>query len=285
MTQKTQFGNTMNDINPLKQYFRRPAMYLKLPSGGKFYDESVVVMPDNGELPVYPMTAIDEITTKTPDALFNGKAVTEVIRSCIPAIINPELITGVDLDAILIAIRAASVGTEMDIESKCPSCKEENKFGLNLMGLLGNIKPGDYDRELLIGDLAFGFRPLTVDEINQGNMSQFEIQRELINAQNIEDEVEKTEATSKILEKVNEISFRVVTRAINYVRTPEVTVDDSGYILDFLKNCESKTFDTIREHVISLREVSEIKPLKIKCQHCEHDYEQPFTLNMSDFFE
>jgi len=274
----------MNDHNPLKQYFRRPAMYLKLPSQGKFYDETVVRMPENGELPVYPMTAIDEITAKTPDALYNGKAVTEVIRSCIPTIVDPDRITGVDLDAILIAIRAASVGTELDIESKCPNCTEENKFGLNLMSLLGSIKPGDYENELSIGDLSFGFRPLTVDEINQGNMSQFEIQRELVNCQSIEDEDEKLEATSRVLDKVNEISFRVVAKSISHVRTPEVVVDDSGYILDFLKNCDRKTFEKIRDHIISLREVSEIKPLKIKCQHCEHEYEQPFTLNMSDFF-
>ena len=64
MTQKIQFGEQMNDHNPLKQYFRRPAMYLKLPSQGKFYDETVVRMPENGELPVYPMTAIDEITAR-----------------------------------------------------------------------------------------------------------------------------------------------------------------------------------------------------------------------------
>ena len=36
-------------------------------------------MPENGELPVYPMTAIDEITVRTPDALFNGTAIAELI--------------------------------------------------------------------------------------------------------------------------------------------------------------------------------------------------------------
>ena len=65
--------------NPLKQYFRRPAVYLKLPSGGLGYPEGTIDMPDTGELPVYPMTAIDEITSRTPDALFNGTAVVEVI--------------------------------------------------------------------------------------------------------------------------------------------------------------------------------------------------------------
>ena len=51
--------------NPLTQYFRQPAVYVKLPSGGKYYSEGSIVMPANQELPVYPMTAIDEIAYKT----------------------------------------------------------------------------------------------------------------------------------------------------------------------------------------------------------------------------
>ena len=48
---------------------------ISLPSGGESYGPEDIEWPDEGkELPVYPMTAIDEITTKTPDALFNGSA-------------------------------------------------------------------------------------------------------------------------------------------------------------------------------------------------------------------
>ena len=52
------------NTNPLKQYFRRPAIYIKLPSEGKYYPEGTIDLPDNKELPVYPMTAIDEIMTQ-----------------------------------------------------------------------------------------------------------------------------------------------------------------------------------------------------------------------------
>ena len=60
--------------NPLRQFFRRPAVFFKLPSGGKNYAPGVLDMPENEEFPVYPMTAIDEISMRTPDALFNGSA-------------------------------------------------------------------------------------------------------------------------------------------------------------------------------------------------------------------
>jgi hypothetical protein len=140
--------------NPLRQYFRRPSLYLKLPSGTQAYTPDVVDYPETGELPIFPMTAIDEITSRTPDALFNGSAIVDLIKSCVPAIKNPWAITNIDLDAVLIGIRAASEGTEMEITSICPACNEDSKYGVNLINILAGFRPGNYDEELKINDLA-----------------------------------------------------------------------------------------------------------------------------------
>ncbi len=173
--------------NPLKQYFRRPAVYLKLPSGGLGYAPGDIDMPENGELPVYPMTAIDEITSRTPDALFNGNAVVEIIKSCIPAIKNPWAINNIDLDPILVSIRAATHGSVMEIETKCPSCEEESKYDVNLASVLGNFKPGDYTTPLIIDELTIRFRPLNYEEMNKASMIQFEMQKMMQNLLAIED--------------------------------------------------------------------------------------------------
>ena len=109
--------------NPLKQYFRRPAIYIRLPSGGKGYAPGVINMPENGEFPVYPMTAIDEITSRTPDALFNGTAIVDLIKSCVPDIIDPWGVHSTDMDSILIGIKSASQGNDLEIDSQCPSCE------------------------------------------------------------------------------------------------------------------------------------------------------------------
>ena len=58
--------------NPLAKHFRQPSIYIKLPSEGVWYDESIITISESGEVPVYPMTALDEITYRTADALFNG---------------------------------------------------------------------------------------------------------------------------------------------------------------------------------------------------------------------
>ena len=111
--------------NPLRQFFRQPAVYIKLPSDGQFWPDKAISMTDNRELPVLPMTAIDEITYRTPDALFNGQAVISVIQSCIPAIKNAWDMPGMDTNAVLVAIRIASYGHAMRISSTCPFCKTE----------------------------------------------------------------------------------------------------------------------------------------------------------------
>ena len=130
----------MSSNNPLQQYFRQPAIYIKLPSAGQFYPPGTLNMTDTGELPVLPMTAIDEITYRTPDALFNGQATVNVIESCLPNIVNGWAVPAMDVDAILIAIRIASYGHEMELTSTCPACRHESDYGIDLRVFLDKIQ-------------------------------------------------------------------------------------------------------------------------------------------------
>ena len=271
--------------NPLRQFFRRPAVYLKLPSGGNFYPPGTIDMPENGELPVFPMTAIDDITAKTPDALFNGQAVTDIIKSCVPNILNPWAVSSVDLDSILLAIRSASSNDGLDVNSTCPSCFEGAEYKINLGGILSGIKAPDYDTPFQVGELAVKFRPLTYKEMNEVALSQFEMQRQFSNLDSIQDMEERMLKSKQALQMVTEVTMRTIAKTIDCIVAPNgMEVKEISYILDFLQNCDKNTFEAIKEHNTKLRETSEMKPLKIKCIHCQHDYEQPFTINISDFF-
>lgn len=271
--------------NPLRQYFRRPALYLKLPSGVGIYSTDIVEYPETGELPIYPMTAIDEITSRTPDALFNGSAIADLIKSCVPAIKDPWKITNVDLDAILIGIRAASEGTEMEIVSICPACQDDGKYGVNLINILAGFRPGNYNEELKVNDLSIKFRPLTYKEINQTGNKQFEIQKVFAQLEAIEDLTERNVRSNEALQKINLVTIEIISETIEYIKTPESIVTEKEFIIDFLQNCDKKSYEIIKDTNIKLRQSTETKPLKIKCVACSHEYEQPFTLNITDFFE
>lgn len=270
--------------NPLRQFFRRPAVFLKLPSGGKYYEADVVEIPDSGEIPVYPMTAIDDITLRTPDGLFNGTAVAEIMKSCVPAIKDPWAINNIDFDAVLIAIRSASGESTLELESTCPACKEEASYALDLVGMLAQMKSADYDKTLDVNGMNIKFKPLTYKEMNRAAMAQFETQRTFANLERIEDEEVRNQKAKEALQQVTDLTMELLSVAIEYVDVPGSRVSEHEFILDFLKNCDKNIYTDIRNYITELRSSTEIKPLKIKCIHCQHDYEQPFTLNTADFF-
>lgn len=271
--------------NPLRQFFRRPAVFLTLPSGKKYYAEGVINETENGELPVYPMTAIDEITARTPDALFNGDAVTSIIKSCIPDIIQPWAINNIDLDAILIAIRSASGENEMEMNSECPKCNETSPYTIDLNTILPRLKSPNFDKTLDINGLKIKFRPLTYKELNQVGLEQFNIQRTFANLDSITDDNVRAQKTKEALEIVVNTTMKLVATAIEYIDAGNGTlVTEKDFIIDYLKNCDNNVYIELRDYTAKLREESQIPPLHIQCPNCNNEYDQSFTLNLTDFF-
>lgn len=270
--------------NPLKQYFRRPSIYIKLPSQGKYYNPSIIQIPESGEIPVYPMTAIDEVTSRTPDALFNGQAVADVIKSCVPCIKDPWKINTIDLDAIIMAIRIASSGETMDINSNCPKCENESKYGINLVELLADQRDVNYEDVLKIRELEIKFKPLTYAESNKNNLAQYEIQKLIAVLEDLQDAEEKQKFTVEAMAKLNKTMNQAFAATIDSIKTPEVLVTDINYIQEFLENCDRQTNNLIKEKSLSFREKNRLKPFKLKCISCQHEYEQQIILNITDFF-
>jgi hypothetical protein len=275
----------INQNNPLTQYFRQPAIHVQLPSQGNFYPPNTLMMPPNRELPVLPMTAVDEITYRTPDALFNGSAVVSVIRSCVPAIRDPWVMPSVDIDAMLIAIRIASFGHGMDLTTVCPSCNHQEEITVDLRAVNDKLRIGNYQESLHVGDLEVFFRPLSYRDVNENNQHQFEQQQGLrILSDESVDEKTKADQLVKSMAAINELTLKTIAQSIAGIKTPGASVTESEYIMEFLKNCERTVFNRLRDHAIELRVNSEIQPIKLKCSNCAHEYQQPFTLDMASFF-
>jgi len=120
--------------NPLLQRVRLPGETHKLPSGGIFYtDGELTDDVKNGEIHIYPMTAMDEIVTRTPDKLFSGEAVIEVFKRCVPQVAKPLEIFQKDLDFIMVALRKVSYGPEFEIihTHNCEQAKEHT-YNVNM---------------------------------------------------------------------------------------------------------------------------------------------------------
>lgn len=272
--------------NPLSQYFRQPAIFIRLPSKGNFYPQNTLEPTVNGEYPVLPMTTVDEITYRTPDALFNGQAVSSVIQSCVPNIKNAWAIPSIDLDTILIAIRVATYGNDLDISSTCPSCETESDYTLDLLQILGKISTIDYSKPLSIGDLEVYFKPLSYKQMNDNSLTQFEEQRSLQALQDLDpNDQTRVQQLGEVLKKINSITTKALAQSISIVKTPTAQVTEFEHIAEWLNNCDRKTTALIKDYIIEGKKLSELQPMHVQCSNCNHEYDQPFTLNMTDFFE
>jgi len=276
----------MNPNNLLSQYFRQPAIYIKLPSQGNYYSPGTLDMPQTGDIAVLPMTAIDEITYRTPDALFNGQAVVNVIQSCVPAIKNAWAIPAVDIDTILVAIRIASYGHQMEFGTTCPKCNNTSDYGIDLRTVLDSIKSPDYSQSIKTGDIEIFFKPMTYKNLSDNNRIQFDEQRIFQQLNTTEGDVDPKQmsAVSEALLKMTEMTVTALAQSVLSIKTPSAIVTEPQFIAEFLKNCDRAVFSRIQDYVIEHKNQAEMQPLTITCPECQNQYTQNITLDMTSFF-
>ena len=274
-----------NSNNPLSKHFRQPSIFISLPSKGKFYPEGALEYPKSGELPVYPMTVKDEILLKTPDALLNGEGVVEVIKSCVPNIKDPWTIPVCDIDTVLIAIRIASYGNEMEINSRCKECKEENENLIDLTTYLDSLPEPNYI-EKGFGKLIIKFKPQDFEALNKANKAIFEQQRLLstISSSSIPDEQKQAEF-KQLLPKITSMNVENILNGIEGIVTEDgKVVTEKVYISEFLDNCDLPTYDTIKKTIEEITKNNSSKPIEVTCQSCEKTYATDVVFEQSNFF-
>jgi len=274
--------------NPLSGHFRQPAIYLKLPSRGRFYPDNTIDLPVTGEIPVYPMTVRDELTMKTPDALMNGEGIINVIKSCCPNIRDPWTMPAVDLDPVFIAIRLASYGKGMDINCTCAHCRVQDEYTVDLTGVLDGLETADYSSPVTIDGLQFHFRPQTYQDINQAGLITYEEQR-LVDSVILNESLSQEEKTAQFnasFEKLRQMNIDSVVVSINSIETETgVVVKDRAQITEFLDQCSRQVYNQIKDHIQSLVDTFKVQPLKIVCNSCQKEFENTLTFNQSNFFE
>lgn len=281
------------NANPLGKYYRQPQIYIKLPSNGKYYSKDVFTPTETGEIPVLPMTAKDEMVFKTPDAMMNGQATVDVIKSCVPNMLNPWKMVNYDTDTILLAIRIATYGETMDVTFNVPNTGEEQSTTVNLPALLEGVntaEPKDYT------ETASGFKikidPLTYEKLTKVQVAQFEQQKIYSNVVDSGlTDLQKSERFAKSYTMMQDINIELIIDSIAEIVTPDgKTVTDAKQIIQFIANVDTKTTAEIEQKLSELRTQCSMKPVKIKAtdeqitKGAPASFEVPITFDNSNFF-
>lgn len=272
--------------NPLSGYFRQPAIYVKLPSGGRWWPHDSLNLPTNQDIPVYPMTAMDEINLRTPDALINGQGVVNVIQSCCPNIRNAWHMPSVDTDFVLIAIRVASYGQTMPIESTCTHCASKNEHEVNLDQVMNSIQTPVFDHPVEFKHLKIKLKPMDYQAQNQASQIAFEEQKvmSLIDNADIDPE-NKIENVSRSLEKMVEASIDTCASCTEFIELPDgQRVNNTDHIKEFYKNVENDLVKHIQKTIADYLEPAKIKPVSFECDNCNEIYSSQLTFDFANFF-
>lgn len=279
------------DQNPLKKYFRQPKLFINLPSKGKFYPAGAIDIPANGEFPVYPMTARDELTIKTPDALLNGSATVEMIQSCVPNIKNAWNMPSIDLDAVLIAIRIATYGEILEVKTRIPGANIEKDYNVDLRQVLGHLTAAHYDYQLTVGNMQVELRPMSYREFTENALKTFEEQRifALVNNDTMSDQ-EKLAKFAESFVKLTHMTINMLSHNIAKIIVDDTEVTNPAHIQDFIDNADKEFYNYITEHLAVQRAKFQIQPMLVKPDAEEiaagapESFEVPITFDQSNFF-
>ena len=279
--------------NPLGQYYRQPQIYIKLPSGGRYYPKEVYTPTETGEIPILPMTAKDEMAFKTPDAMINGQSTVDVIKSCVPNLLDPWKMVNYDTDAVLLAIRIATYGETMDITFRVPGTEEDQQHSMNLPALLEDIGRIEIaDSTTTSKGFKIDIQPLDYKTLTKIQIARFEQQKMYgtIDSSSMTEEQKQT-AFAKSFETLNMVNFSLLVDSIKSITTPKGdTVTDRAQLIEFCDKADTKTITEIQEKLSELRLQAQIAPLKIKTTEeqikkgAPASFEVPVTFDNSNFF-
>lgn len=274
--------------SPLSKFYRTPGIHISLPSKFKFNDPSEFELSMSNELAVFPMTAKDELWTKNPDALLNGHAIVEIIKSCIPGIKNPRAMVSNDVDYALLAIKKVSYGDYITIPATCPKCGSHHDYEHPIDALLNQVTEYPDDNSVRFNDSLVAYiRPHTYESSTKMNIAAFEETKllEAVTDMNLSKEA-RMAMFSNSYDKISNLNLELIAYTVVKIVGPDFIVDDHEEIKNFILNTPKEYAEKIKEKVLELSEFGLNKNIELQCgnKECNHIWTTELVYDPAHFF-
>jgi hypothetical protein len=272
--------------NPLSKYFRKPTIYVQIPTGGRFNPEIPKTILD--EIPVMPMTAIDEISMQNPDALLNGEALMTVISSCVPSIPDPRNLCSIDADLLFLAIKYATYGKTVTHLHTCTKCEEQAEYNIDINNVLEKFPEIQEVEPIKHGDLKIYITPPRIESMTRLALIDVEQQRILQSIQAVsEDDITEMELAKQFaisFRKVSKQNVDLLISSINRIETPDETVSDEESIMEFMNNIPATIVKEVNDRVkLVTKKPEDLTTFEFTCDACNHRDKIKFELNPVNF--
>ena len=274
------------EANPLFKYFRKPTIYVQIPTGGRFNPEIDKTILD--EIPIMPMTAIDEISMSNPDELLNGEALVNLITSCVPTIPEPRNLCNVDADFLYLAIKHATYGKNIEHTHTCSNCEEQADYNIDINSILDkfpeihDVEPVEYK------DLKIYVHPPKMESMTRMALIEVEQTRILDAISDTGDEsiteIELAKQFALSFRKVSKQNVNLLIEAIDRIETLDEVVTDKDTILEFMNNCETKVITRINDQITKVNNrPKDLTTFEFTCDACDNKEKVKFELNPVNF--
>jgi hypothetical protein len=226
-------------------------------------------MPETGELPVFPMTARDEMIMKNPDALLNGEAVSEVVKSCVPNVKNVKRMMSSDVDVLLVAIQGATYGDDIDIKATCPKCNQEQEVVASVEAAIQSMAVLEKSYQVDHQGLTVEIRPFTYDSTIHAGIDNFQSTRSLQSLADITDEMQRLTVFNDNFKKIAALNFKLIADSVASISIPspagDQVVTDRAHILEFMENTESSLGKKIEEKIKEINKIGINHEMQVMC--------------------
>jgi hypothetical protein len=243
-----------------------PGETFRLPSRGLFYKDSELDPEvEDGEIVIYPMTTVDELMMRSPDMLFQGTAITEVISRCVPQILKPGRLVASDVDYVLTCLRKVSYGPLLPIFHKCEACDAPGKdFNLSIDHFIRTSKEITQDQfdsmNVIIDDYNVKLKPCVFEEM----------------VKILQRSGEDFDTAEKISEWIDS-SLLAIIRSVDGVK-------DREQILEWLQKLPRGLKEELSESVENINQWGVEFSYEIACEACGQKANVKSTLNPTGFF-
>lgn len=268
MTEPTEIEVTLSRANPLLEKMKKkmPGETFRLPSRGLFYkDGELDSEVEDGEIVIYPMTTVDELTMRSPDMLFQGTAITEVIGRCVPQILKPERLIASDVDYVLTALRKVSYGPLLPIKHKCSACEfPEKEYNLSIDHFIRTAKEITVDQfeamNIIVDDYNVKLKPCVFEEM-----------------------VKILQRSGEDFDTAEKIAAWIDTSLLAIIRSVD-GIKDRELILEWLQKLPRGVKEDLSDAVENINQWGVEFEYEIACEGCGKKANVKSTLNPTGFF-
>ena len=282
---------------------------IALPTMGRFYEDGVLdAEADPSDLPINAIGIMAELSTRDPFILASGKGMELLIPQVCPAVLQPNKLAEIDLEAILLAARIATHGNSLVVEHTCDTplktgeeegegelCGEENKINVNLYDIIQRYGPiefsdkfvvdlPDYNQKVFLRPIEYGHALEMIRETLKTRKETTKLEK--TNIDELLTSEDKIEEYASIIMKQAITTMESIIHSIFYVESGTGgRVHDQDQIKEWLLAISKDNVKKIISHAGDLsKSFYGNNTITYKCSACGHENKTNIELDIQKLF-